>query len=63
MKCKDCPDFIGGICQKAQDGKISEIDNSICLLRCQISLLRSIWEELVELNNDHSEGEGWKGEP
>jgi hypothetical protein len=33
---------------KAQDGKISEIDDPICLLRCQISLLRAIWEELSE---------------
>ena len=48
MKCPDCPNYIGEICMKAQDGKISEMDDFICLLRCQISLLRAIWESLQE---------------
>ena len=60
MKCIDCEDYITGICQKAQDGKLSEMDDSVCLLRCMISLLRSIWEEVVELNNKDDKGEEWK---
>jgi hypothetical protein len=60
MKCPDCKNYIGGICMLAQEGKISEIDDSVCLLRCQISLLRSIWEELVFQNEDRENGEEWK---
>ena len=60
MKCIDCKDYIGNICQFAQNGKISEMDDPICLLRCQISLLRAIWEECVDLNNkEPKEGEDW----
>ena len=60
MKCVDCKDYVGEICQKAQEGKISEIDDPICLMRCQISLLRSIWEELCDLNANWDEGDNWK---
>jgi hypothetical protein len=48
MKCTECIDFVDNLCQKAQLGKISQVDNVSCLLRMQISLLRSIWEELTE---------------
>lgn len=48
MMCSKCPDFVDGLCQKAQLGKISQVDDTNCLLRMQISILRSIWEELVE---------------
>lgn len=62
MKCQDCKHYKlindeGLICNLAQEGKISEIDDPMCLMRCQISLLRSIWEELAFRNG---EGEDWK---
>ncbi len=60
MKCQDCPEFIGEICQKAQEGKISEIDDPICLMKCQISLLRAIWDELVFMNEEEGDGNEWK---
>ncbi len=48
MKCTECIDFVDNLCQKAQLGKISQIDDIGCLLKMQISLLRSIWEILSE---------------
>jgi hypothetical protein len=48
MKCQDCREFIGDICMKAQDGKISEMEDQVCLLKMQISLLRAIWESLQD---------------
>ena len=47
-RCVDCIDFVDGMCQKAQLGKISEIEDINCLLKMQISVLRSIWEILNE---------------
>lgn len=57
MKCVNCDWYKNNVCVKATAGEISQIDDPICLMRCQISLLRSIWEELAIENN---EGEGWK---
>jgi len=61
MKCKDCPDYVDNICQKAQLEKFSELEGD-CLVRIQCMLLRDIWTELVILNEDTEEGEGWKKE-
>ncbi|MFA5388847.1 MAG: hypothetical protein WC312_03735 [Candidatus Omnitrophota bacterium] len=60
MKCVDCSDFVDNLCQKAQLGKISEVEETTCLLKMQISVLRSIWEELVDLNANFTDGEDWK---
>jgi len=60
MKCVGCPDFVDNLCQKAQLGKISEIEEPTCLLKMQISELRSIWEELCLLNENFSNGDKWK---
>jgi len=48
------------MCVKANRGEISQIDDPVCLMRCQISLLRSIWEELVIQNDTKENGEEWK---
>ena len=53
MKCQNCPDFVNNLCQKAQLGKISQVEDANCLLKMQISLLRSIWEVLVEKEEDN----------
>jgi hypothetical protein len=60
MKCSECKNFIAGICMIAQEGKISELDDPICLMRCQIMLLRSILEELAYEDSDGDFGEEWK---
>jgi len=44
----------------AQEGKISELDDPVCLMRCQIMLLRSILEELAYDDSDGDFGEEWK---
>uniref|UniRef100_A0A6M3LQM2 Uncharacterized protein n=1 Tax=viral metagenome TaxID=1070528 RepID=A0A6M3LQM2_9ZZZZ len=59
MLCKDCKDFIGNICQKAQDGRLSEMEGD-CLFRCMTMLLRDIWGELNFQNGDREEGDQWK---
>ena len=59
MFCKDCKDFIGNLCQKAQDGHLSEMEGD-CLLRCMTMLLRDIWEELNFQNGDREEGDQWR---
>jgi hypothetical protein len=59
MHCKTCPSYRGNICGKAQEGLISEMETE-CLLKCQVMLLRDIWGELAELNDNKDEGEGWK---
>jgi hypothetical protein len=58
MKCKGCLDYVGNICQKAQMGKLSELEGD-CLLRCIAILLRDIWGELSFQNNCEDEGEDW----
>ena len=60
MKCTNCPDFVDNLCQKAQLGKISEVEEMTCLLKMQISVLRSVWEELVDLNSNFIDGDNWK---
>lgn len=59
MKCRDCPDFVNNICQKAQTEKISEMEGD-CLLRMAVILLRDIWGELSFQNGDKEEGDSWK---
>jgi hypothetical protein len=59
MKCDKCSSFIGGMCGKAQEGMLSDMDTE-CLLRCQVMLLRDVWAELVFQNDDKDEGEKWK---
>ena len=60
MRCVNCPDFVDNLCQKAQCGKISEVEEATCLMKMQISVLRSIWEELVDLNSHFADGDNWK---
>lgn len=59
MLCKDCSDYVDNICQKAQVGKLSQMEGD-CLLRCGVELLRDIWEELATQNNSLDEGDNWK---
>jgi len=59
MLCKKCPDFVGNICQKAQLGKLSEMEGD-CLLRCGCMLLRDIWGELAFENDSREDGNDWK---
>ena len=59
MKCDKCTSFIDGLCGKAQEGILSEMDME-CLIRCQVMLLRDIWAELSFQNEDLEDGEGWK---
>jgi hypothetical protein len=56
VKCQECPYFLEDICTLASDGKVSEIDNIVCLLRLVIVLLRDITLKLA----DKDGGEEWK---
>ena len=60
MKCTECPSYTNNICQFAQSGKLSEMDNLSCLLRIQIMLLRDIWCELAIDNDEKEDGDWWK---
>ena len=55
MKCRDCKHYDAerSICTLAQEGSISKVDDPICLLRLQISLLRSINDNMLELIELH----------
>ena len=56
ISCVDCEWYWKneGICGKAQNA-LSTMSNSICLARVQIMLLRSIWQELIALNDREEE--------
>ena len=51
MKCTVCDHYNKerSLCMLASDGTISEVDDPVCLLRLQISLLRAMNENLLEL--------------
>lgn len=69
MKCKGCDWFVDGVCQKAQEEKLSEMDDVACLLRLQTRILLDVWAELRQLNSedyviegdeDDDDSEKWK---
>ena len=60
MKCVGCPDFVDDICQKAQLGKICEVEEITCLLKMLISVSRGIHEQLEDLNANWNNGDNWK---
>ncbi len=51
--------MVGGLCQKAQLGKFSELEGD-CLLRIQCVLLRDIVGELFELNDTKEGKNDWE---
>ena len=61
MKCNSCEWDKDGECIRASSGHLGDIEDTSCLLKCQISLLRDIWLELSFENDDRESGNGWKG--
>lgn len=66
MKCKGCDWYVDKVCQKAQQEKLSELDDVSCLLRLQCRILLDVWSELRQLNDDsiidedEDDNEKWK---
>lgn len=58
MKCKDCKHYKDGVCTAG--GDLSQIDDLQCLLKLQIVLLKDIYFELMEENDERDEGDWWK---
>jgi hypothetical protein len=50
MNCEKCNDFIDGICLRAEQDKIHDLEDMSCLLKLQIVLLREILFEIGARN-------------
>jgi len=62
-KCKLCEWYRKGECVRASEGNVGDIEETSCLLKLQISLLKDIWVELTTQSDDRDEGEDWKLPP